>query len=128
MYLPSSLCPNYIVSETSPGTDPKNAFKDLLKGGKETLNEQIDKAKAWASENPNLAIGGGAIAGLTAFWATFGVILPAIRARASRRAERNKHRNRHERRDLEEDLHPQLSDEELLDVYYELLQDFEGLE
>lgn len=89
----------------------------------------MDKVKTWASENPNLALGGGAIASLSAILATFGFIIPVLKARAAnRRAERNKHRNRHERRAAEENLHPQLNDEEILDFLSQMLEDVDDLE
>jgi len=115
--------------EPTSATDSKDTFTEFFKGGKETLNEQVDKVKTWASENPNLALGGGAIASLTAVLATFGFIIPMLRARAAnRRSERNKHRNRHERRAIEESLHPQLNDEELLDFLSEMLEQVDDLE
>jgi uncharacterized membrane protein YagU involved in acid resistance len=94
-----------------------------LKGGKETVSEQYDKVKAWASENPNLAIGGGAVAGLAGFLAVFGFIIPALRAR-SHRAERNKHRNRHEKRAFDTEV----SEEELLELFSEYLEHIEDVE
>jgi hypothetical protein len=134
---PFHICSNLKVAETAAapapasapapapaqGTDAKDAFKVFLKGGKETVSEQYDKVKAWASENPNLAIGGGAVAGLAGFLAVFGFIIPALRAR-SHRAERNKHRNRHEKRAFDTEV----SEEELMELFSEYLEHIEDVE
>ena len=106
----------------------KNAFKDILKGGAETFNEQVDKVKTWASENPNLALGGGAIAGLLTLVTAFGLI-PIMRARtANRRVERSKHRNRHDKRALEESLHPGFEEEFTTEEIYDFLSELVNLE
>jgi hypothetical protein len=93
----------------------------------------LENAQTWSKDNPKLAIGGGAVAGLVALLGILRLLLPALKNRSSDvkggRSGRGKSRARNERRALEESARPEFAEEldeeeleELLSALFENLE------